>query len=133
MLANLMHTMQIQIAQYINSIYGGVTDEEEFNAPLPVHPESETAQKLAFGAMHNAKQSNELEKLHKRRKNWLQVEINAIPIDRTSEIKALDDKTYDIDNKILQVEYEMGLEIKVHWTKKNKGYGNNMNKHMETE
>jgi hypothetical protein len=48
--------------------------------------------------MHNGKQSNELEKLHKRRKNWLQVEINAIPINRTSEIKALDDKTYDIDN-----------------------------------
>ena len=74
--ANLMHTMQIQIAQYINSIYGGdimgeLQMKKEFIAPLPIYPKSKMAwwKKLAFKAMHNAKQSNALEKLHKRRKN----------------------------------------------------------------
>jgi len=76
MSANLMHTMQIQIAQYINSIYGGdimgeLQMKKEFIAPLPIYPKSKTAwwKKPAFKAMHNAKQSNALEKLHKRRKN----------------------------------------------------------------
>ena len=50
---------------------GELQMKKEFIAPLPIYPKSKMAwwKKLAFKAMHNAKQSNALEKLHKRRKN----------------------------------------------------------------
>ena len=61
--ADLMRTTQIQITQYVGSIYGGdimgeLQTKKEFVAPLPTYPETATARMPAYEAFHNAKQSN---------------------------------------------------------------------------
>jgi len=140
--ADLMRTTQIQIAQYVGSIYGGdimgeLQTKKEFVAPLPIYPETATARMPAYEAFHNAKQSNNLAKLRKK-KTRLQAEIDAIPISNTAEIEPLEEKMYDIDNEILQLEYEAGLEIKVPldeeekglWKQRERAYGERVSRHI---
>jgi hypothetical protein len=135
--ADLMRTTQIQIDQYVGSIYGGdimgeLQTKKEFVAPLPVYPETAIVRMPDYEAMHNAKQSNTLAKL-KKKKTRLQVEIDAIPIVNTTEIETLDERCTTSTTRFSRWNMKWAWRLEFHWMKKKKGYGSNVSGRMERE
>ncbi len=88
--------------------------------------------------MMRAKKANTLSKLQKR-KARLHAEIDAIPINppEPEKLNELEEKMFNIDNEILQMTYEKGVDIKVplddeekgEWRLSEKAYRDRVNKH----
>ena len=142
--ADLMRTTQIKIAQYVGSLYGGdimgeLETKKEFVAPPPEYPSSAKARQPVYEAMIRAQQANNLTKLQ-RKKARLQLEIDAIPINPPdpSALEELEEKMFDLDNEILQLQYEQGMEVKVplgdeekgEWKQNEKVCGDRAAKHI---
>ena len=141
--ADLMRTTQIKIAQYIGSLYGGdimgeLETKKEFVAPPPEYPQSAKIRQPVYESMIRAQQSNTISKLQ-RRKVRIQAEIDAFgptPSD-PDKLNELEEKMFDIDNEILQIVYDQGVDIKVplddeekgEWRLNEKTYGDRVNKH----
>ena len=139
--ADLMRTTQIKIAQYIGSLYGGdimgeLETKTEFVTPTPDYPATALARQPTYETMIRAQQQNTLSKLM-RKKTRLQAQINAVPIADADQIDELEEKMSDLDNDILQIQYELGEEVKVplneeergEWRQKEKAYGERVTKH----
>ena len=139
--ADLMRTTQVKIAQYIGSLYGGdimgeLETKTEFVAPTPDYPATALARQPTYEAMIRAQQNNTLAKLT-RKKARIQAQINATPIANAEEIDELEEKMSDLDNEILQAQYDLGDEVKVplteeekgKWRQKEKAYGERVTKH----
>ena len=140
--ADLMRTTQRKIAQYVGAHYSGdimaeLQTKTEFVVPPPEFPTSAKARQPVYEAMIRAQQSNNLAKMEKR-KLRIEADIAALPQppDQTA-LENLEDKLYDIENEILQIEYEQGMDVSVpledaesvEYKRAEKAYGDRLNKH----
>ena len=140
--ADLMRTTQIKIAQYVGAHYSGdimaeLQTKTEFVVPPPEFPASAKARQPVYEAMIHAQQSNNLANMEKR-KQRIEADIAALPQppDQTA-LENLEDKLYDIENEILQIKYEQGMDVSVpledaesvEYKRAEKAYGDRLNKH----
>ena len=141
--ADLMRTTQIKIAQYVGAHYSGdimaeLQTKAEFVVPPPEFPATAKARQPVYEAMIRAKQSNNLAKVE-RRKLRIQADIAALPQPPDQDaLENLEDRLYDIENEILQIRYEQGMDVSVpledaesvEYKRAEKAYGDRLNKHQ---
>jgi hypothetical protein len=141
--ADLMRTTQIKIAQYVGAHYSGdimaeLQTKTEFVVPPPEYPATAQSRKPAYEAMIRAKQANNLAKAE-RRKARIEADISALPQPPDpNDLEDLEDKLYDIENDILQIVYEQGMDVtvplddaeSVEYKRAEKAYGDRLNKHQ---
>jgi hypothetical protein len=139
--ADQMRTTQIKISEYIGGLYcgdimGELETKTEFVVPPLEYPTTAQARQPAYEAMIRAQQANTLSKL-KGKKDRLQAQIDKVPID-ADELEELNEKMFDVDNEILQAEYDNTMDIKVPLNDEEKGesklqekaYGDRVQKHI---
>jgi hypothetical protein len=139
--ADQMRTTQIKISEYIGGLYGGdimgeLETKMEFVVPPLEYPTTAQARQPAYEAMIRAQQKNTITKL-KGKKDRLQAQIDKLPID-AEELDDLNEKMFDIDNEILQAEYDNTVDIivplndeeKGEWKLQEKAYGDRVQKHI---
>lgn len=115
---------------------GELETKTEFVAPTPDYPATAVARQPTYEAMIRAQQNNTLAKLT-RKKARIQAIIDATPIANADEIDELEEKMSDLDNEILQAQYDLGDDVKVplteeekgEWRQKEKAYGERVTKH----
>ncbi len=141
--ANLMRTTQIKIAQYVGANYSGdimaeLQTKTEFVVPPPEFPITAQARQPIYETMVRAQQANNLAKVQKR-KARIEPDILALPQPPDAAVlEGLEDKLYDIENEILQIKYEQGMDItvplddaeSVEYKRAEKAYGERLNKHQ---
>ncbi len=105
--ADLLRTTQIKIAQYIRSMYGGdimgeLDTKKEFVAPPPQYPSRTIQRQPVYENMIRLQQENNISK----RQSW-KVRLQAAIDESTSysDQEELEDNMIDIDNEIVQAEY----------------------------
>ena len=141
--ADLMRTTQIKIAQYVGAHYSGdimaeLQTKTEFVVPPPEFPATAKARQPVYETMIRAQQANNLAKAE-RRKARIEADIAALPHppDQTA-LENLEDRLYDIENEILQIKYEQGMDVSVpledaesaEYKRAEKAYGDRLNKHQ---
>jgi len=121
--ADLMRTTQIKIAQYVGSLYGGdimgeLETKTEFVAPTPKYPESAELRRTGYESMRRAQQNNELATLN-RKLTRIQSQINNVTVG--DDVEALEEQRSEIENKILQANYDLQSNIELPLTEEEKG------------
>ena len=121
--ADLLQTTQIKIVQYIGSQYKGdimgeLEMKKEFVAVPTQYPASAILRQPDYENMIWQQQQNNLAKLQ-RRKVRLQTTIDATT--SVSNREDLEDDMFDINNEIIQIEYNMSVNVKVPLTEEEKG------------
>jgi hypothetical protein len=141
LLADLMQTTQIKIAQYIGSLYGGnimgeLETKKEFVAPSPEYPQS-AKDKQADEAMIRATRKNVLDQL-RHKESRLKKQLSILPDTDLEEIDKVEEKISEVENEILCTEYDMNAEVdlpldeeeKGEWRQSQKAYGDRCTKHI---
>jgi hypothetical protein len=141
--ADLMRTIQIKIAQYIGSLYGGdilgeLETKTEFVAPVPSYPPSALSGKTRYETMIRAQQNNERMSLNQRL-NHIESQINAANPTNTNLVMELDGQKSDIENKIMKVDYDLASDVEVplseeekgEWRQEQKACGDRATKHVQ--
>jgi hypothetical protein len=106
--ADLMRTKYNKIAHHVGIKYGGDIMKEletkaAFVVPPEIYPASATARQPAWDAKVLLKQNNRLDIL-RRKKQRLQAEIGDIP--PPTNLSVLEEETLEIDDKIIDIEYD---------------------------
>ena len=88
---------------------GELETKTEFVVPPLEYPTTAQARQPAYEAMIRAQQKNTITKL-RGKKDRLQAQIDKLPID-ADELDDFNEKMFDIDNEILQAEYDNPVNI----------------------
>ena len=131
--ADLMRTTYNKIAHHVGIKYGGDIMKEletktAFIVPPAIYPASATARQPAWDAKVLLKQNNRLDIL-RRKKLRLQAEIRVIP--PPTNLNVLEEEILEIDDEIIDIEYDKSNPGKVpldegekgEWRSSEKNYG----------
>jgi hypothetical protein len=140
--ADLMQTTQIKISQYLGGQYGGdimgeLENKTEFIAPPPVYPATAMARQLDYKRMIRAQQNYSMAKLQCRVARIQANLASNTPTNDPDTGNLLQEQLVDVNNDILQLEYERGVPIKVplnneekrEWRMQEKAYGERVHQH----
>ena len=113
--ADLLRTTQIKIAHYIGSQYGGdimgeLEMKKEFIPAPPQYPASAILRQPDYENLIQKQQQNNLAKLQ-RRKVQLQAAIDASTSDSGRADR--EDVMFNVNNGIMELEYDVSITIKV--------------------
>jgi len=117
---NLMHNMQIKIAQYIGSMFGGdilgeLETKKGFVVPPTEYPPTALASKANYEKMIRAQQTNTLASL-KRKEERLKIQIAVIDPTEVKEIDKLEDQLSEVERKTLRAEYDLNVNVELSLT-----------------
>ena len=97
---------------------GELETKTEFVAPTAKYPESAELRRASYESMKRAQQNNELITLN-RKLNRIQSQINNLTVD--DDIDALEEQRSEVENKILQANYDLQSTIELPLTEEEKG------------
>jgi hypothetical protein len=122
--ADLMRTTQINIAQYIGSHYGGdiigeLETKQQFVAPVPEYPATAKLRQPVYKSMMRGQHLIKTSEAKGATAYRDQRHTNNPP--KPEKLDELEEKMFNIDNKILQMMYEQGVDIKVPLDDEEKG------------
>ncbi len=123
--ADLMRNMQIKIAQYIGSMYGGdimgkLEMKKEFIALPTEYPPTVLARKADYEKMICAQQNKTLASL-KCKEERLKIQIAIIKPTEVEEINKLEEQLSEVESKIFRAEYDLNAGMELPLTEEEKG------------
>ncbi len=99
---------------------GELDTKVEFNTPPPTYPLSAESRRTKHETMVQAQQNNELQSL-KRKQQCVKNALTTIPMTELDEIDKLEEQLSEIEQKILQVEYDLSTEASLPLSEEEKG------------